>query len=169
MTTATQTNPYAATYAQQPFQAQVASRSYRGIRRLTYFGMTFMIGVTFSIVMMSVEAYVQRTAGRGQVVDTDMLGFISVVCWIAYLWTGLYLCGQRLVNIGYSSAWLAFTALIPIYGFFVCARCLVCPEGYNDHKQLDMPGKIVMGLMVAAIFLPFLLLLAVGIIGVAAV
>lgn len=156
MTTATQTNPYAATYSQDSYQVQPSSRTYGGIRRLTFFGMSFLIGATFFIVTMSLGVYMSRAAESGQAVNTENIGLIYFASWAAYLAVWLYLCGQRLTNMG-TSAWWALGTFVPIYGLFLSARCLVCPEGYDQHKQMDGPGKIILGLIVTGFVLALLL------------
>ncbi|MEM8912792.1 MAG: hypothetical protein AAGC97_13580, partial [Planctomycetota bacterium] len=47
----------------------------------------------------------------------------------------------RLINQG-ANGWFALLAAVPIANLYVWLRCLVCPEGYAEHRTLDFVGKV---------------------------
>ena len=59
---------------------------------------------------------------------------------------------KRLQNQGHSGWWV-LGLIVPILNIAVSVKCIAAPEGYADHKTLDTSGKIVVGLLLAAIVL----------------
>ncbi|HYF34057.1 MAG TPA: hypothetical protein VD994_02115 [Prosthecobacter sp.] len=57
---------------------------------------------------------------------------------------------SRLKNIGRNSAWCVLL-FVPIINLFVIVPCLLLPPGYQDSRKLDLPAKILAGLLVAAL------------------
>ena len=132
-------------------------RSYGGIRRLAYFGFTFLAAIVYNVVSLG-------TAGAMSGMGNDAAPIVFVI-WIvmffAYLGVIMYLVAQRLINIG-SSPWWCLGMFVPILNIFVGVRCLVCPEGYNDHKKLDTPAKIMLGIAIAIILLAIIAIFGVA-------
>ena len=56
---------------------------------------------------------------------------------------------QRCVNIG-MNPWWCLGLIVPILNIFVGLRCIAYPEGYEHHKTLDTPAKVLIGLFLAA-------------------
>jgi len=53
----------------------------------------------------------------------------------------------RLRNLGKSGT-LAFILFIPIASFFVAVPCLAFPEGYEQHRKLDLSAKVIIGVLI---------------------
>lgn len=128
---------------------------YGGIRRLPYFGYGFLAGILFNVI----------SAGAGALAaneSTAILGMVVlVVAVIGYIAALLYIVSQRLVNIG-SSPWWCLGALVPLLNIFIGVRCLVCPEGYDHHKTLDGPAKVMLGIAITVILLAVLAVVFAG-------
>lgn len=116
-------------------------KEYEGIGRCAYF---FLIVVSILILgWLSKELY-----GSGA---------ISVPREVLFLWWPVsvtiffvILAALRLNNIG-KSGWWALLVFIPLISLVVVVPCLMAPEGYADTKKLDLPGKIIGGLLLAQI------------------
>lgn len=114
------------------------AREYGGIRRLPYFGYSFLLNVV-----------VQVMQGVGNANNATALIFLSIP--IALVGT-FVLAYQRCKNIG-MNPWWCLGMVVPLLNIFVGLRCTAYPEGYEDHKTLDGPAKIILGIFVAAIVL----------------
>ncbi len=132
-------NPFAApsdfgdiTTADKPF------REYGGIRRLPYFGYSFLV----NIVTQGMQALAAAN-------DMVPLAYAAIPVSVA---GALYLTYQRCKNIG-MNPWWCLGIIVPLVNIFVGLRCTAYPEGYEDHKTLDGPAKIIIGIFVAAIIL----------------
>lgn len=111
-------------------------RHYGGIRRLPYFGYGFLLNIAINIV--------QAVAGAAEVPVVALLMIpISLGGAIALAW-------QRCKNIG-MNPWWSLGLLVPLLNIFVGIRCIAYPEGYEDHKTLDTPAKVMIGIFVAAL------------------
>ena len=119
---------------------------YEGLRRLPYFG--YSLGVQVLVYL-----------GLFLVGESGFL-FLMAVSVAA----GVWLAVMRLKNTGWSGWWV-LGMFVPLLNFYVSIRALAFPEGYSDHKTLDTPAKILIGLfvglfvvgIVAAIMLPAML------------
>lgn len=60
----------------------------------------------------------------------------------------IILAACRLKNIG-ATSWYSLLILIPFVNFIIGIYCLVCPEGYYFTKKLDLPGKIISGIIIS--------------------
>ena len=137
-------------------------RSYGGIRRLAYFGYSFLAGIIYQLVVLGLAAALGGGGGAGAGgAATAGMGVAIIACVIIYFLVLLYIVSQRLINIG-SSPWWCLGMIVPLLNIFVGVRCLVCPEGYADHKTLDGPAKIILGIAIAAIVLAVLAIVFVG-------
>ena len=103
---------------------------YGGIGRLGYFlGMLGLLFFQGFINVLSAES-----PGFGILGIATLVGFFVLVV-------------KRLRNIGRSSSSAVFI-IIPIANLFVLVPCLLCPEGYEDTKKLDIAGKIIAGTLI---------------------
>ncbi len=140
-------NPYQSTHevAVDPFNSH---RTYGGIGRAAY----FFGGIGISIVQNVVTV---ALAGSGDV------GSVAVIpiALVAVAGTVALAC-FRMINLG-SSGWWGLGIIVPILNIFVGLRCLICPEGYADHKTLDLAGKMISGILIAIIVLGVIAFVAV--------
>jgi uncharacterized membrane protein YhaH (DUF805 family) len=65
---------------------------------------------------------------------------------------------ERLKNIGRSRAW-SLLLLVPLIGTCLTALCLVLPPGFENHKTLDAPAKVMIVLAAVAAYLTLTLVL----------
>ncbi len=80
--------------------------------------------------------------------ENQIIRYLPLVCF-----AGLVVAmGFRFKNQG-SNPWLCLLALIPIVNLYIFGRCLVCPKGFADTKQLDGPGKVILWCYVGLILL----------------
>ena len=132
-------NPYSAPAA--PIAEPGISRSYNGLRRLPFFGWTLLLTLVYSFgVVLSAEAPA-----------------IGLAC--------LYLYVLRFRNQGSTGLW-ALGMFVPLLNLYTGLRALAFPEGYADHRTLDTPAKVLIGVwlmslvlgVAAAILIPMLAL-----------
>lgn len=103
---------------------------YGGISRLVYFLSTIGLSLLF-IVLMNVTG----TVAFWFVINA----FVSAI--------SLVLIAYRLRNVG-MSGWWSLLALAPVGNLLIFVRCILCPEGYNHTKVMDMSGKITAGVII---------------------
>jgi hypothetical protein len=60
------------------------------------------------------------------------------------------------------SGWWSLLLFVPIINILIHARCLAFPEGYVDHKRLDVAARVILGLMLGASVVAVGLLLVIG-------
>lgn len=113
-------------------------RDYGGIGRLAYFGCSFLANLVYQGL---------QKVGRDERSPTLLLAAIAVLV-IATVAIGF----QRCRNMG-ANGWWALGLFVPILNIVVGIKCIACPAGYQDHKTLDGPGRVLIGLLVGAIFL----------------
>lgn len=145
-----ETNPYQTPSSESSAMSGMPNRTYGGIRRLPYFGFTFLAAIIYQVVVVGIVAALGG-GGNGNGNGGIVLG-VTIVALLAYLGVLFYIAGQRLINIG-SSPWWCLGLMVPLLNIFVGIRCLICPEGYSDHKTLDTPAKVILGLAIAMIVL----------------
>lgn len=137
-------NPFEAPEERGYSSAVALDREYGGIGRLAYFGLSFLVGIVNNLLQFAL-----MMAEQPAMVLVVILVAIVVSCYIVYL---------RLQNLGYSGWWvLGF--IVPILNILVGLRCLAAPEGYADHKTLDTPGKVIIGLFLGLIAFAVLMLI----------
>ena len=56
----------------------------------------------------------------------------------------------RLRNIGISLWWFLLY-LIPILGLYVTVMCLMVPPGYQQHRQFDTAGRVILTILAALV------------------
>lgn len=112
-----------------------APKDYPGLRRLPYFGWYLIVQV---IYIAAVFAFPEPAA------------LVAVVLFM--LAASIYLLVQRLRNTG-ANGWWAAAMFVPLLNIYIGIKALAFPEGYDDHKQLDGPAKIIIGLVVGLMVL----------------
>jgi uncharacterized membrane protein YhaH (DUF805 family) len=118
-----------------------------GFNRLQYFLFSMGIGIVNMMLTMMFA-------------DTPAVAMISIVDAIG---VSIYIIVMRLKNVG-ASPWWTLGFIVPLLNIYVGLMCLAFPEGYQTHKQLDGPAKIIIGLflgvfvlgIVAAIAIPMM-------------
>lgn len=119
-----------------------------GIGRLAYFlgTLAILFGVcVIALTMLYVGLLDSEETNTPEKVLT-LLGTVAAV----------YLVTLRLKNAAYN-VWWAVCCFIPILNVYIGLVCLAGPEGYGDHKTLDVPGKIIAGLFFTIIVLSILM------------
>ena len=79
-------------------------------------------------------------------------GLIGLVVLIAACPAALYAVALRFRNQG-ATGWWALGLFVPLVNVYVVIRALAFPEGYADHRTLDVPGKVLVFLAVTMIIL----------------
>ena len=143
-------NPYAAPQT-SPSQATFKPHgTYAGIGRLPYFGIVVGIGLVF-IVVFSFVLGTLGPEGSGALLPFLLLAHTGVSLVPVYF---------RLMNIG-MSPWLCLLTLVPIINIFIGIRCLIYPEGWEDHRQFDTAAKVISWVL-GGILLLFVILMVLG-------
>lgn len=133
-------NPYQATaeVSSDPF---VSPRTYGGIGRGAYVASAVGVGVLQNILQDLARSNMGPSAGT--VASMTSIISLGLLIWVT---------AQRMINQG-SSGWWGIGVIIPILNLFVAMRCLICPEGFADHRTLDTIGKVIGGLLLGLILL----------------
>ena len=141
-------NPFAVPETFGETAVEVGSgKVYGGIGRLAYFGYSVLNSFVTNAISFAVGA-----AGIAEAVI--VIALLSLVA-------SVIIAVQRLKNLGYSGWWV-LGLIVPILNILVAIRLLAAPAGYADHKTLDGPGKIIVGIIIG------LFLLVIGIFVIAA-
>lgn len=126
-------NPYTPLSNLSSFDPTSLPAAYGGIGRLAYFGWSFLAGMVYNLAAFMIGA-----SGESAIV-------LMIPVLLVYLGVLFWIVAQRMINTGYSP-WWCLGMLVPILNILVAVRCIACPEGYADHRTLDTPGKIIVGL-----------------------
>lgn len=110
--------------------------AFGGFNRLQYFLFSMGIGVASQMLAAIFP-------------DTPAIAMISI---LAAIGASIYIVVMRLKNIG-SSPWWTLAFIVPLLNIYIGLKCLAFPEGYQVHKQLDGPAKILIGLFVGVFVL----------------
>ena len=143
-------NPYQSTGEVHKDPFSMMPGQYGGIGRLAY----FLGGLGISFAQNAVNF------GLLQAVGEQSAGILILVVMGLSFAASAYLAGQRMINQG-SSGWWGLGIIVPILNMWVGLRCLICPEGYTDHKTLDTTGKVLVGILLGAVILGVLAVIAV--------
>lgn len=150
-------NPYASPDSDDALQEAMAARKggeYPGMGRLMYW---FVPSIVCSVIVL-IAGFV--AGGDGDTISTQqqiVYGIALIVC----LFIGVFSTFSRLVNLG-MSRWAILWNIVPIMNIWLQYRLYVCPIGYNDHKKLDVPGKILIFFYIGLFIVPVVLLLIGG-------
>ncbi|MEM9237400.1 MAG: GYF domain-containing protein [Verrucomicrobiota bacterium] len=121
---------------------------YPGIGRLAYVGLQIAISIgCYALLFLMILG---SSSTDGMSFAFGGLMFIILIVGIASIYLGV----KRLHNLG-MSGWAILWSFVPIMSIWISWRMFACPAGYNDHKQLDTPGKVLTGILVAFILLGF--------------
>ena len=127
-------------YNKNRFENSISSSTkitqHDGIGRVTFAGVSILIGI-FGLILSSIS-----------VIDTH------IVC-LAMGATIMLPAVSRLKDIGKNPAW-CFLFLVPGVCIVVWIPCLLLPTGYQRHRQLDLPAKIIIGIFVAILMYGYL-------------
>lgn len=142
-----QYNPFEVAASVDVATEPAGARVYGGVRRLPYFGYLFGGYVVAGLLQFGLRtAQIQGATTAGAFSWTMFLPvavFEILAIWVT---------AKRLQNQGHSGWWV-LGLIVPILNIAVSVKCIAAPEGYADHKTLDTSGKIVVGLLLAAIVL----------------
>lgn len=83
---------------------------------------------------------------------------IGIAIWVGAVFLGpnaMFLSGfvmmlpaiSRLKNIGTHPAWCLLLP-VPLLGLFITVRCMMLPAGFDLHRKLDLPAKLIAGALV---------------------
>ena len=118
--------------------AEAGEKVYPGFRRLPYFGWSVAVQIGYAIL-----AGVTMAAGSTALYGILTIGMIAAV---------IYVLVQRLHNLG-SNPWWAAAMFVPLLNIYIGLKAMAFPEGYDDHRQLDGPAKVIIGLFVGVLVL----------------
>jgi uncharacterized membrane protein YhaH (DUF805 family) len=144
-----QYNPFEVAASVDVATEPAGARVYGGVRRLPYFGYLFGGYVILALLQFGLGLLAALTGGMA-------LGAIPMWVFIlpgaVYQILAIWVTAKRLQNQGHSGWWV-LGLIVPILNIAVSVKCIAAPEGYADHKTLDTSGKVVVGLLLAAIVL----------------
>jgi len=109
---------------------------YPGLRRLPYF--LYGIGAQIAYILL-LATFAQQPAVAG----------LSVFLLLGVF---LFLGFQRFRNIG-SNGWWVLMFFVPLANIYFALKATAFPEGYDDHKEMDTAGKVLIALFVGSIVL----------------
>ncbi|MEP2775993.1 MAG: DUF4339 domain-containing protein [Luteolibacter sp.] len=130
---------------QQPVRSsyEVAAQ-YPGYGRLRYF-LTYMGGLIAFYVMLFVAIFAVAKGG-GDGMGGAAFGLVMVLS-LGMMAFGFYIAYQRVKNLG-MSGWALLWFIVPFMNIWMSWRMIACPAGYEDHRTLDTPGKVISGIIV---------------------
>jgi uncharacterized membrane protein YhaH (DUF805 family) len=120
---------------------------YPGYGRLRYFLSIMVVTVVFYAILFAVVFAMFRSSGSGGTVVGVVL-LIALLMLVVTIYIGL----QRLKNLG-MSGWAILWTLVPIMNLWIGWRMVACPAGYEHHRTMDTPAKVITGLWVGMIVL----------------
>lgn len=124
--------------------------SYEGYGRLRYFLTSMIMTIVFYGIMLGVVYLIMKST-ESVGFSLAVFGLLGIVFMIATLYVG----SQRTKNLG-MSGFAVLWSFVPIMNIWIGWRMMACPEGYEDHRTLDVPGKVLSGIWIA------LMVLAIG-------
>lgn len=130
------------------------TQDYPGIGRLAYFGLSVLFNIVFQVLFYIVDqAGLIKTPESAIVIGGGIL-LLNFICAVTII-------VLRLQNLGMNGFWV-LGLVVPILNLVIAVRLIAAPAGYADHKQLDTPGKILVGLMIGLMVFGLALLFAVA-------
>lgn len=118
---------------------------YPGYGRLRYFLTNLGITVVFYAILAVMFFAVFNSSG-GQGAGTGfVLGFVLLSGIMMVV--SLYVAYQRVKNLG-MSGWALLWTLVPFMNLWIGWRMFACPAGYDAHRTLDTPAKVISGIVV---------------------
>lgn len=104
-----------------------------GTSRTTYLFVTYLLPV---LLLFGLPF---GTAFFAEKIDQNIIGLATAAIFLGLAILALFVSINRFPNLG-MSRWWWFGTLVPVLGFWVQYRLTACPEGYADHKKLDVLG-----------------------------
>jgi uncharacterized membrane protein YhaH (DUF805 family) len=120
-------------------------KEYGGIPRHSYIIYSIGIGTLWMIVSF-------RQQGPAAAWLVHVLGLGAAFCVTV----------PRLHNLGMSGLW-SLLLLVPIVNILLTVRCSAFPEGYADHRQLDLAARVILGCILALLVIPLGLVMVLGV------
>lgn len=143
-------NPYVVTERTRNSLSETpheAALEYPGYGRLRYFLSTFVITIVFYGILAAVIFASLSTNGSS---GGPVAGILLIV--LLMIAASIYIALQRLKNLG-MSGWAILWALVPFMNIWITWRMIACPAGYEDHRTMDTPAKVITGLWVGMLAL----------------
>jgi len=112
-------------------------RHYGGIGRLAY-----LFGMVGALILGGIVNILAQSKALGGLLVL-IIDFVLTV--------------SRLQNMG-RSGWWSLLILVPFANLYIGLVCITFPKKYQETKELDTAGKIIMGISIALIVLMLLLL-----------
>jgi uncharacterized membrane protein YhaH (DUF805 family) len=126
--------------------------SYGGKGRVSY-----LIGtVTYPIICILFIVFLTR------ILPQNLALGVLIVSPLMMIGAWVKLTLDRLANIGYPK-WFTLLYFAPFVNAWFFIVLSAAPEGYADHKTFDLPGKILIGVIVLLSVLPFFVGIIAGI------
>lgn len=119
---------------------------YPGYGRLRYFLSIFVTMIVFYAILLAVVFAMFSSKGVGGAV----IGMVVIV--LLMVGGSIYIGLQRLKNLG-MSGWAMLWTLVPFMNLWIGWRMLACPAGYEDHRTLDTPAKVITGIWIGSVVL----------------
>ena len=142
-------NPFAVESQLDPtVDIETGKKIYGGLRRTGWLVWGILLQllpaglVIFGFSYGALFANVLTIAGQS-------VSLISILVYLLFQVPFLIITGLRFKNIGVSplvSPFLTLTILIPYFNFITGLICLICPEGYRDHRKLDRAAYFIVGM-----------------------
>ncbi|MFO0132992.1 MAG: DUF805 domain-containing protein [Planctomyces sp.] len=142
-----QYNPFEVATSVDVATEPAGARVYGGMRRLPYFG--YLFGGYVITALLQFGLFAALTGGMAPGAGSM---WVLILPGAVYQILAIWVTAKRLQNQGYSGWWV-LGLIVPILNIAVSVKCIAAPEGYADHKTLDTSGKVVVGLLLAAIVL----------------
>lgn len=146
------TNPYLLSERNQSALSKALpdnNSGYSGYGRLRYFLSSMVVTLGFYGLLFAIMFGLYKASSS---TSPLVVGLITMLLMGGFM-TGMFYIGvQRVRNLG-MSGWAVLWTLVPIMSIWIGWRMIACPEGYEDHRTLDTPAKIISGLWVGFILL----------------
>jgi uncharacterized membrane protein YhaH (DUF805 family) len=121
---------------------------YPGYGRLRYFLSLFVTTIIFYAILFAVVFTMMR--GNSEPGGASALGLFLIFLLVVV--GNLYFGVQRLKNLG-MSGWALLWSLVPIINVWLYWRMAACPAGYEEHRVLDTPAKVITGAFIGLMVL----------------
>jgi uncharacterized membrane protein YhaH (DUF805 family) len=112
-----------------------------GYGRLRYFLSLFVTTIVFYAILFAVM-FAMFKGGDGSAAGP---GVAMALLFLLVVVSSIYFGVQRLKNLG-MSGWAMLWSLVPIMNVWITWRMVACPAGYEHHRMLDTPAKVITGL-----------------------
>ena len=138
----------------------MAQSQYPGIGRLAYVLLTVILCPLLLLLGWFATLWIAASQAVDQGNDSlnSLWHLLHIPITLLFVVVWIYVEVLRLRNLG-MSGWWYLGKLLPFINLWIFWRTLACPPGYDDHRRLDLPGKIITGLMILPLLLPVILLI----------